>query len=551
MITKEARRQNTHCRHCYNVMRKRSLIIVGLSKQMARKKRNDRGFPFQMWRYGYFAEQIPPCFTTDSFASRIKELDKQVKHSVSTAPANLSIYKNDTSRRIISVPNPYAFACTVKYMYERRRQISKFAESCNSESPITFIHHYHEDSSVVINSEIARTVLSIRSDFKANLRKRIALAMGYRYRLSLDIATFYNTIYTHSVTWAVCGKKEAKRMFPEEAKSSRSDDYHFADELDERIRDQKSKETNGILTGPFTSRIFSEIILAAIDRDLRKRKYVFRRYVDDYKLYFRSEADAQRAIIEVAKVIAEYNLSINQSKIEIDKYPFDIESPMKKYLDDAFADAGVFGALNEANRLYLSGEKGAYKYALKMLRERDVPDYDRDAVLSMLFNINLLDPKYARYIISFLQLSKNKGHGEHLTTIINQELKRSLEEGYEQEVLNLLYFLRQLGLRVEGTLLAKTFELDCDFVDIISLDLWVNHRDLVIRDSETELLIAESIKQLENDLTSHSMDGEHWLLIYEAKIHGLLAVDISKGRTADFFSEMKELGVSFYQPSML
>lgn len=504
-----------------------------------------------MWRYGYFAEQIPPCFTTASFASRIKELEKRVKSSVITTPANLSIYKNDTSRRIISVPNPYAFACTVKYMYERRRQISKLAESCNSESPITFIHHYHEDSSVVINSEIARTVLSIRSDFKANLRKRIALAMGYKYRLSLDIATFYNTIYTHSVTWAVCGKKEAKRMVPKEATVSRSEDFIIADKLDELMRKQKGTETNGVLTGPFTSRIFSEIILAAIDRDLRNRKYVFRRYVDDYKLYFRSEADAQRAIIEVAKVLAEYNLSINQSKIEIVKYPFDIESPMKKYLDEAYADAGVFGALNEANRLYLNGEKGAYKYALKMLRKRDVPDDDRDAVLSMLFNINLLDPKYARYIVSFLQHSKNKGHGERLIEIINHELERSLEEGYEQEVLNLLYFLRQLGLRIEGTLLAKTFDLDCDFVNIISLDFWVNHRDLVKCDSETALQIAKSIEQLESDLARLSMDGEHWLLLYEAKTHGLLEVDITQGNTAGFFSEMKELGVSFYQPSML
>lgn len=518
---------------------------------MARNNRNGKDFSFQMWRYGFFAEQIPPCFVTSSFASHIKELGKQVKGPLATAPANLSIYKNDTSRRIISAPNPYAFACTVKFMYERRRLISQHAKSRNSESPITFIHHYNGDPSEVINSEIARADLGIKSEFKSNLRKRIALAMGYRYRLSLDIATFYNTIYTHSVTWAVCGKKEAKRMFPEEAKSLRTDDYRLADSLDKLMRNQKSKETNGILTGPFTSRIFSEIILAAIDKELRKKKYVFKRYVDDYKLYFRSEADAQRAIIEVAKVLAEYNLSINQSKIEIAKYPFDIESPVKKYLDEAFADAGVFGALNEANRLYLSGEKGAYKYALKMLRKRDVPDGDRDAVLSMLFNINLLDPRYARYIVAFLQHSKNKGNGERLTEIINHELERSLDEGYEQEVLNLLYFLRQLCLRVEGALLAKTFNLDCDFIDIIALDFWVNHRDLVTLDDDVELLIAGSVKSLESDLAGLSMDGEHWLLLYEAKIHGLLEVDISRGGTADFFSKMEELGVSFYQPVVL
>lgn len=518
---------------------------------MARKNKIDKDFPFQMWYHGFFAEQIPPCFTTSAFALCIKELTNQIGHSFATSPANLSIYKNSTSRRIISAPNPYAFACTVQYMYEKIELISQFAKSCNSESPITFIHQYRGDSSKLINSETIRADLRIKSEFKDNLRKRIALAMGYRYRLSLDIATFYSTIYTHSVAWAICGKKEAKRMFSKTGRIPKTEDYKIANKLDSLIRNQKSQETNGILTGPFTSRIFSEIILAAIDKNLREKNYVFRRYVDDYKLYFRSEADAQRAIIEVAKVLAEYNLSINQSKIEITKYPFDIKSSMKKCLDEAYADAGVFGSLNEANRLYLSGEKGAYKYALKMLRKRDVPDDDCDAVLSMLFNINLLDPKYARYIVTFLQHSKNKGNGRRLTKIINQELERSLDEGHEQEVLNLLYFLRQLGLCIKGNLLAKTFSLNCDFIDIIALDFWVNHKDLVKGDSETKLSITGVVKQLEYELAGLSMDSEHWLLLYEAKIHGFLKVDISKGKTANFFSKMNELGVSFYQPEIL
>ena len=70
-------------------------------------------------------------------------------------------------------------------------------------------------------------------------------------------------------------------------------------------------------------------------------------------------------------------------------------------------------------------------------------------------------------------------------------------------------------------------------------------------DDDVELLIAGSVKSLESDLAGLSMDGEHWLLLYEAKIHGLLEVDISRGGTADFFSKMEELGVSFYQPVVL
>lgn len=82
----------------------------------------------------------------------------------------------------------------------------------------------------------------------------------------------------------------------------------------------------------------------------------------------------------------------------------------------------------EAGRLYLEGEKGAYKYALKMLRNREIPDEDFAPVLSMLFNINLLDPRYARYIVSYLEQSKSAMGVQRLAEIINRELDRSLQD---------------------------------------------------------------------------------------------------------------------------
>ena len=56
---------------------------------------------------------------------------------------------------------------------------------------------------------------------------------------------------------------------------------------------------------------YSEIILSAIDKILCDRGFVFRRYVDDYKFYFRSESQAEESIRIIEKILNQYNLNLN------------------------------------------------------------------------------------------------------------------------------------------------------------------------------------------------------------------------------------------------
>ena len=131
---------------------------------------------------------------------------------------------------------------------------------------------------------------------------------------------------------------------------------------------------------------------------------------------------------------------------------------------------------------------------------------------------------------------------------MNRELERSLEEGYEQEILNLLFFLRRLNLEIEGALLLRTLDSDCDFIRILALDFWVNCKNKVKRDRSEAVQLNKVVGDLENEFQNASYDDEHWLLLHEARMHKLLKLDASRGRTAFFFEEMQRLGVSFYQP---
>ena len=482
----------------------------------------------QMIRHGFLYEQIPRCFTADSFADNANKLLKHVQTSTKkhTAPFTMSIYKNALSRRSVSIPNPYSFAVAVKFLRSKWPLVKELTTSANSQSPITFIASYDDSSIEYLNSEHAREAAHAHSDFVPNTLERNALALGRTVKLSIDLHTFYDSIYTHSLAWAICGKPEAKR-FHSTKLPPHPINYDFADALDRLTRNMKSGETNGILTGPYTSRIFSELLLAGIDRLLVERGYIFTRYVDDFSFYFETDPEARQAISDIEDIVREFGLKINHDKTQIEPFPFDVLSNMKPRLERALQADGVFGLLNEASLLHLEGEKGAYKYALKMLRNVDSINRE-DAVVSLLFNIGLSDPKQCCFVTEYMRSHIEQLDHHRLSAALNPLLQRALKAKREQEIVNLLSIGRELGLPILGESIAASIESHNDLSRIIALDYWKHAKSLVVRSPGEARRINEAVKKLQSALTNESFDGEHWLLLLESENKGSSVVSVGE-----------------------
>lgn len=149
------------------------------------------------------------------------------------------------------------------------------------------------------------------------------LEKKFRYQFSLDISKCFDSIYTHSIAWAVTSKKLAK------------DNTHavsFGNAFDRLMQRSNYNETSGICIGPETSRIFAEIILARVDRQVvqqlkqrdlvEKREYECRRYVDNYYVYANSEDTLKVVKHELALAMQKYKLHLNESKTELLSRPF-------------------------------------------------------------------------------------------------------------------------------------------------------------------------------------------------------------------------------------
>lgn len=151
------------------------------------------------------------------------------------------------------------------------------------------------------------------------------LEKRFQFMLQVDISKCFPSIYTHSIAWATKSKRFAKQNI----QSSRGS---FDQEFDSLMQTTNYRETNGIIIGPEVSRIFAEIILQRIDLDtielMEKRglilgdDYQFKRYVDDYFVFY-NEPNKQLAFVKcLEEALLSYKLYLNEAKTQDFQRPF-------------------------------------------------------------------------------------------------------------------------------------------------------------------------------------------------------------------------------------
>jgi len=155
----------------------------------------------------------------------------------------------------------------------------------------------------------------------------------YGQLLKLDISKCFDSLYTHSISWALLGKHGVKKQI----NKSRS---FFSGQFDALMQNLNFNETNGVIIGPEFSRIFAELILQKIDLNLSNelaensiRKgvdYEIYRYVDDYFIFF-NETKHKEAIIKFLQLqLKEYKLSLNNEKLVLYTSPIITETTIAK-----------------------------------------------------------------------------------------------------------------------------------------------------------------------------------------------------------------------------
>lgn len=147
--------------------------------------------------------------------------------------------------------------------------------------------------------------------------KSIILGLEFKYLFQTDIVDCYNSLYTHSIAWAIHGKATAK--------ANRKDYNLIGNIIDRQLQSMAYGQTNGIPQGSVLMDFIAEIVLSYIDLQLHDRliklnitDYKIIRYRDDYRIFVNNPQEGETIIKELSEALQKMSMKINSDKTEND-----------------------------------------------------------------------------------------------------------------------------------------------------------------------------------------------------------------------------------------
>lgn len=481
--------------------------------------------------FGYFPSEVPPSFSTKDFARVALSLTAvTAKPPPWTTPTRFSLARAGGLRRATELPNPLAQIKIATLCANDWRRFQRLTAS----SPIS----------------VSRPVVSRLGSlgYVAGLGSRPEVSVsrmpGGVVTLKTDISQFYPSIYTHAVDWSVRGKATAKR-------SMRAP--HVGRFLDEALRESRSGQTVGLSIGPETSWLVSEILLARVDAALCKEfpgvSNRATRFVDDMTLYASSTGEAYDVLSRYERLLADYELILNPTKVRVIDGLEPPESrwvsPLRqaRYRDDNDGHLvhdliDIFSLATDFAQQFPT--EGVLSYAVKRCDPfpggaRSWPVY-RDLVLASFSR----DPSTLRHVYSILTFAKDHGlavDNDRLVEVLNSACEQHalLDHGFE--VAWILTILRDLDLPLERLAADCVARMDDNCSLILLRDMMEGSSRLSGVDLNSAVRRAEA---------ANALSSSDWLLAYEFRTARWCAP--KKWDSIPQWAELNKARVRFFIP---
>lgn len=483
--------------------------------------------------FGLFAEKVPPCFTSEGLAAEVPAALAKIARETDLAKLGKLIVKQSrgfiryqTLRDIniprhLGVPHPQshiAQCLAIKRCWEQiKRQCGKPAQPVSR----IFIRDTGTERVFVMNYKG-------QERFEVE-EQEINFAMGASYVVHADISTCFPSIYTHSIPWAMHGRQKAKK--------ARGDLSLAGNILDKATQVVRDSQTNGLLIGPHTSNIISELVLTCVDSALLKKGHKrLTRHIDDYRFYARTHEEAENFIRDLGMALREYELSLNEKKTKILPLPRPQVENWVRELNDFQFPAGLIRYSNVRSFLDLAldlaqqaGTSAPLNYALKMvpnrLNERAKRLFVSEAV-NLALSYPYLAPLLGEHVFDkYPQIGLKSIISAFATELVLIGIRRI----YPDAIAHALFYAikHDLTLPITETQLRRVVTIDDCICDVLLLE-YAKRQELK--------KLMQAIKTRANNLKgldSREQDA-FWLLIYQVWSVGEL-----KGNGHDLLGELK------------
>ena len=264
---------------------------------------------------GYFPEQniLPPSFKVDNFLLKndpyIQDLKDQPRRNLGC----VSYPKSLLISRVYGIQHPYNYHDIVYWLIKDWAAI--IDHIFNNDNLI-----YTYSMPIPVNANCKGELSPLRSGRLIyewiEMAERDLVAEAHRFKILIrtDITNFYNSIYTHSIAWALHGREEAfsDKIF-----------YLLGNKIDKLIQYANDGRTNGIPVGSAVSDLIAEILLAKIDQNVSLRlknkniAFLGTRFKDDYRILANTEEDTKKILRVLSEELHKFNLLISENKTKI------------------------------------------------------------------------------------------------------------------------------------------------------------------------------------------------------------------------------------------
>ena len=492
---------------------------------------------------GYFPKELPRPFVTAPFATAVTSGANLPGDFVKTAArgnnlptaqtATYSLARGGLLRRPLSICNPLHYFLLCKEMMQNWASIAPRVAGT---------------SLAATTPEFKTVGRAIDGRWPQRARPELAQStrLGRRYVLQTDISRFYDSIYTHSISWALHTKPTAK--------ANRTLNL-LGNKIDYWVRMGQDQQTVGIPIGPDTSLVMAELIMQRCDDELLAKLPGLKghRFIDDYELSFQTRTEAENAFHILDTCLSKFELALNPKKTLVLELPLQLEAAwateLKRFTFSRNSQLGQAADLtNYFSRAYSlhSSNPGESVLQFAVARLRDVSVDPANWVLfqELILLCVIPEPASFPYVLEQIITRKNAGAGPILPEL--EEIANTLIESHStlrhsSEVANAAWACLALGLPLHDQAVDAISQCDDPVVALLALDC--ERHGLVSKPLDKTLWSLH--------MTPDALYDEHWLLSYEANIKNWLpSVGGGDHVAADVNFGFLKNGVYFYDANL-
>jgi hypothetical protein len=307
--------------------------------------------------YGLFAEKIPNFLTSADFLAFTKTLT----FPINDKPKDYIRYSNMRNINIprpLAIPEPFAYANQSKSLSNNWTNLQNHfrVKTVNDSFKVSRIHlRKLKDKPELFEMNY--------KNFSKDGDPEQDIVIKSKYIAFADISNCFPSIYSHSISWALVTKIVAKQ------KSKPTDKNEWFNQIDFNTRNLKHGETNGVLIGPHSSNLISEIVLVTVDNELALQGFKYIRNIDDYTCYVDTYEEADRFFLCLSEELKKFELTLNNKKSKIIPLPqASVKNWVTKLNHFNFTNTYI---VNNKEAIRVKELKGFLDFAIELMLEED------------------------------------------------------------------------------------------------------------------------------------------------------------------------------------